>query len=412
MISQIDKTELLERFLHYVSFDTQSKPHAKHSPSSVGQMKLAMQLQKELTQLGLENVEVSKYAVVTAFLPANDPNLTKTIGLIAHLDTSPQCRGKNVRPEVIEQYRGGDIALGIGEEFISPVYYSFMQKLVGQTLIVADGTTLLGADNKAGIAEIMTALSILQKENIPHCNIRVAFTPDEEIGLGIHYFPMEKFSCDWAYTIDGGEVGELEYENFNAATAKVRFFGRNIHTGYAKGKMLNALTLACEFQQVFPVDEVPEKTDGKAGFYHLEDFSGDIEQVDLTYLIRDFDEQNFAQRKVFIKSQVEKFNAKKGLKKPIELEIQDSYQNMYDVVKNVPQSIELADRAMKAVGIKPNHKPIRGGTDGAFLAFEGLACPNIFTGGYNFHSKHELVSLQGMEKTVQVIIEMLKCKDL
>lgn len=185
MISQIDKTELLERFLHYVSFHTQSKPHAKHSPSSVGQMKLAMQLQKELIQLGLENVEVSKYAVVTAFLPANDPNLTKTIGLVAHLDTSPQCSGKNVRPEVIEEYRGGDIALGIGEEFISPVYYSFMQKLVGQTLIVTDGTTLLGADNKAGIAEIMTALSILQKENIPHCNIRVAFTPDEEIGLGI-----------------------------------------------------------------------------------------------------------------------------------------------------------------------------------------------------------------------------------
>ena len=372
MISQIDKTELLERFLHYVSFHTQSKPHAKHSPSSVGQMKLAMQLQKELIQFGLENVEVSKYAVVTAFLPANDPNLTKTIGLVAHLDTSPQCSGKNVRPEVIEEYRGGDIALGIGEEFISPVYYSFMQKLVGQTLIVTDGTTLLGADNKAGIAEIMTALSILQKENIPHCNIRVAFTPDEEIGLGIHYFPMEKFSCDWAYTIDGGEVGELEYENFNAATAKVRFFGRNIHTGYAKGKMLNALTLACEFQQVFPVDEVPEKTDGKAGFYHLEDFFGDIEQVELTYLIRDFDEQNFAQRKAFIKNQVEKFNAKKGLKKPIELEIQDSYQNMYDVVKNVPQSIELADRAMKAVGIKPNHKPIRGGTDGAFLASKVL----------------------------------------
>ncbi len=328
MISQIDKTELLERFLHYVSFHTQSKPNAKHSPSSVGQMKLAMQLQKELIQFGLENVEVSKYAVVTAFLPANDPNLTKTIGLVAHLDTSPQCSGKNVRLEVIEEYRGGDIALGIGEEFISPVYYSFMQKLVGQTLIVTDGTTLLGADNKAGIAEIMTALSILQKENIPHCNIRVAFTPDEEIGLGIHYFPMEKFSCDWAYTIDGGEVGELEYENFNAATAKVRFFGRNIHTGYAKGKMLNALTLACEFQQVFPVDEVPEKTDGKAGFYHLEDFFGDIEQVELTYLIRDFDEQNFAQRKAFIKNQVEKFNAKKGLKKPIELEIQDSYQNV------------------------------------------------------------------------------------
>jgi len=407
-----NNNELLQRFLTYVAFDTQSKSSAKHSPSSPGQMKLALHLQQELIELGLQDVNVTKHAVITAYLPSNHPDLTQTIGFISHLDTSPQCSGKNVQPEVIENYRGGDIALGLGEEFISPVYYPFLHQLIGKTLIVTDGTTLLGADNKAGIAEIMTALSVLQQENIPHCNIRVAFTPDEEIGLGIHYFPMEKFSCDWAYTIDGGEVGELEYENFNAATAKVRFFGRSIHPGYAKGKMVNALTLACEFQQVFPVDEVPEKTDGKAGFYHLEDFSGDIEQVELTYLIRDFDEQNFVQRKTFIQSQVEKFNAKKGLKKPIELEIQDSYQNMYDVVKNVPQSIELADRAMKAVGIKPSHKPIRGGTDGAFLASKGLACPNIFTGGYNFHSKHELVSLQSMEKTVQVIIEMLKCKEM
>lgn len=412
MLSATDKTELLERFLYYVSFDTQSKPHAKHSPSSPGQMKLAQQLQKELQELGLEQVEVSKHAVVTAFLPANDPALTTTIGLMAHLDTSPQCSGKNVQPEVIENYRGGDIALGIGDEFISPVYYPFLQKLVGKTLIVTDGTTLLGADNKSGIAEIMTALSQIQRENLPHCNIRVAFTPDEEIGLGIHYFPMEKFQCDWAYTIDGGEVGELEYENFNAATAKVTFYGRSIHPGYAKNKMVNAITLACEFQQAFPVDEVPEKTDGKAGFYHLEDFHGDIEQVELTYIIRDFDQQGFAQRKQFIQQQVARFNAKKGLKMPVELSLEDSYKNMYDTVKKVPQSIELADRAMKACGIKPNHKPIRGGTDGAFLAEKGLACPNIFTGGYNFHSKHEFISLEGMEKAVEVIVEMVKCKDL
>lgn len=412
MISATDKTELLERFLYYVSFDTQSKPHAKYSPSSPGQMKLAQQLQKELQELGLEQVEVSKHAVVTAFLPANDPALTTTIGLMAHLDTSPQCSGKNVQPEVIENYRGGDIALGIGDEFISPVYYPFLQKLVGKTLIVTDGTTLLGADNKSGIAEIMTALSVIQRENLPHCNIRVAFTPDEEISLGIHYFPMEKFQCDWAYTIDGGEVGELEYENFNAATAKVTFYGHSIHPGYAKNKMVNAITLACEFQQAFPADEVPEKTDGKAGFYHLEDFHGDIEQVELTYIIRDFDQQGFAQRKQFIQQQVAAFNAKKGLKMPVELSLEDSYKNMYDTVKKVPQSIELADRAMKACGIQPNHKPIRGGTDGAFLAEKGLACPNIFTGGYNFHSKHEFISLEGMEKAVEVIVEMVKCKDL
>lgn len=410
MITPDNKTQLLNRFLHYVSFDTQSKPNAKHSPSSPGQMKLAKQLQQELLQLGLEQVEVSKHAVVTAFLPANHPDYTRTIGLIAHLDTSPQCSGKNVRPEVIENYRGGDIALGIGEEFISPVYYHFMQQLVGQTLIVADGTTLLGADNKAGIAEIMTALAIIQQENLPHCHLRIAFTPDEEIGLGIQYFPIEQFPCDWAYTIDGGAVGELEYENFNAATAKVIFHGRSIHPGYAKGKMVNALTLACEFQQHFPADEVPEKTDGKAGFFHLESFTGTQEHVELTYLIRDFDAAGFEARKQFIQNWVAEFNKQKRLKKTVELVLQDSYKNMFETVQKVPQSIELADRAMKQCGIKPNHQPIRGGTDGAFLAEKGLACPNIFTGGYNFHSKHELISLEGMEKAVEVIIEMTNCK--
>lgn len=412
MILPEDKRALLTRFLNYVAFDTQSKPSAKHSPSSQGQMKLAQYLQKELVQLGLEDVNVSKYAVVTAFLPANRQHLTRTIGLIAHLDTSPQCSGKNVQPEVIENYRGGDIALGIGEEFVSPVYYPFMQQLVGKTLIVTDGTTLLGADNKAGIAEMMTALSILQKNDIPHCNIRIAFTPDEEIGLGVHYFPMDQFQCDWAYTIDGGEVGELEYENFNAATAKLCFYGRSIHPGYAKGKLINALTLACEFQQSFPAEEVPERTEGKAGFYHLESFQGDIERVELSYLIRDFDEKAFEERKQFILQQVEKFNAQKRLKKAVDVTIYDSYKNMYNVVRQVPQSIELADRAMKACGIKPIHKPIRGGTDGAFLASKGLACPNIFTSGYNFHSKHELISLEGMEKAVEVIMEIVQCKEV
>ena len=257
-----DNNKLLERFLTYVAFDTQSKSSAKHSPSSAGQMKLALHLQQELIELGLQDVNVTKHAVVTAYLPSNHPDLTQTIGFISHLDTSPQCSGKNVQPEVIENYRGGDIALGLGEEFISPVYYPFLHQLIGKTLIVTDGTTLLGADNKAGIAEIMTVLSVLQRKNIPHCNIRVAFTPDEEIGLGMHYFPLEDFPCDWAYTIDGGEVGELEYENFNAATAKITFKGRSIHPGYAKNKLVNALTLACEFQQGFPKDDVPEKTSG------------------------------------------------------------------------------------------------------------------------------------------------------
>jgi len=371
-----NNNELLQRFLTYVAFDTQSKSSAKHSPSSPGQMKLALHLQQELIELGLQDVSVTKHAVVTAYLPSNHPDLTQTIGFISHLDTSPQCSGKNVQPEVIENYRGGDIALGLGEEFISPVYYPFLHQLIGKTLIVTDGTTLLGADNKAGIAEIMTALSVLQRENISHCNIRVAFTPDEEIGLGMHYFPLED------------------------------------HPGYAKNKLVNALTLACEFQQGFPKDDVPEKTSGKEGFFHLDDFKGDIEKVELHYLIRDFDQAKFEQRKAFIYQLVEKFNREKSLKDPVECVIEDSYKNMYDTVKNVPQAIKLADAAMKACGITPNHKPIRGGTDGAFLAEKGLACPNIFTGGYNFHSKHELVTLEGMEKAVEVVIKIANCKDL
>ena len=406
------KNSLLQRFLHYVSFDTQSKPSAKHSPSSAGQMKLAQALQQELTELGLKDVKVSKHAVVTAYLPTNRPELSHTIGFIAHLDTSPECSGKNVQPEVIEHYRGGDIALGIGEEFISPAFYPFMHQLIGKTLIVTDGTTLLGADNKAGIAEIMTALEMIQKENLPHCNLRIAFTPDEEIGLGMQYFPLEDFPCDWAYTIDGGEVGELEYENFNAATAKIYITGRSIHSGYAKGKMINALALACDFHQGFSKDEVPEKTAGKEGFFHLNHLAGDIEKAELHYLIRDFDAASFETRKQFVQDWTAKFNAEKGLKQRVECVIQDSYKNMYEAVKKVPQAISIAEKAMDICGVKAIHKPIRGGTDGAFLSEKGLACPNIFTGGYNFHSKHELISLEGMEKAVEVITEIVKFKKM
>ncbi|MGC7589782.1 peptidase T [Bisgaard Taxon 46] len=406
MLTEQHEYQLLERFLHYTTYDTQSKLGAKTSPSSPGQLKLAKHLQQELFAIGLENIEVSKNAVVTAFLPSNINKNSPTIGLIAHLDTATQCSGKNVQAEVIENYRGGDIALGTGEEFISPVHYHFLHKLVGNTLIVADGNTLLGADNKAGIAEIMTALSILKEGHFPHCNIRVAFTPDEEIGLGMQFFPLEQFNCDWAYTIDGGEVGELEYENFNAATAIVTIEGKNIHTGSAKDKLVNALALACEFQQGFPENETPEKTEGKEGFYHLSEFSGDVERVELQYLIRDFEQVNFLQRKQFIQHLVDEFNQKKQLAKPVTLDIQDSYKNMYEMVKKVPQSVELADQAMKKAGISPHHKAIRGGTDGAWLAEKGLACPNIFTGGYNFHSKHELITLEGMKNAVEVIVNL------
>ncbi|MDP9500876.1 peptidase T [Bisgaard Taxon 45] len=408
MLNQQQTYKLLERFLHYTTYDTQSKMGAKLSPSSPGQLKLAKHLQQELFALGLQDIDISKHAVVTAFLPSNVDPSSPTIGLIAHLDTATQCSGKNVQAEVIEHYRGGDIALGVGDEFISPAHYHFLHQLIGKTLVVADGNTLLGADNKAGIAEIMTALAVLKEENIPHCNIRVAFTPDEEIGLGMQFFPLDKFQCDWAYTIDGGEVGELEYENFNAATAIVTIEGVNIHTGSAKDKMINALTLACEFQQGFPPDQTPERTEGKQGFYHLSHFSGQVEKAELHYLIRDFDRVRFEQRKVFIQQLVEHFNQQKQLKKPITLEMKDSYKNMNEVVQTVPQSVELADKAMRACGIEPIHKAIRGGTDGAWLAEQGLACPNIFTGGYNFHSKHELITLEGMQSAVNVMMTIAR----
>ena len=356
----------------------------------------------------MQEIELNKHAVLTAFLPSNVDPHAPTIGLIAHLDTSPDCSGKHVQPEVIDNYRGGDIALGIGEEFISPVYYPFLHQLVGKTLIVTDGKTLLGADNKAGIAEIMTALYRLKTENLPHCNIRVAFTPDEEIGLGMQFFPFERFSCDWAYTIDGGAVGELEYENFNAASAKITFHGCNIHPGYAKHKMINALALACEFQNAFPATEVPEQTEQREGFFHLHHFDGTIEKVELQYLIRDFDSAHFEKRKQFIRDLVEKFNRQKRLLKPVELVLTENYKNMYEVVKQVPQAIALADSAMKQCNITPHHKLIRGGTDGAWLAEKGLACPNVFTGGYNFHSKHELITLEGMKDAVNVIVKLLE----
>ena len=404
----LSKEPVLERFFNYVAYDTQSKLGAKNSPSSSGQLTLAKHLQQELVALGLQDIALSKHCVLTAFLPSNVDLNAPTIGLISHLDTSPDCSGKNVQPEVIENYRGGDIALGIGEEFISPVYYPFLHQLIGKTLIVTDGNTLLGADNKSGIAEIMTALYRLKTENLPHCNIRIAFTPDEEIGLGMQFFPFDDFPCDWAYTIDGGEVGELEYENFNAASAKVTFYGRNIHTGSAKNKLTNALALACEFQQSFPQAETPENTEQREGFFHLNHFSGDIEKAELHYLIRDFDGAEFEKRKQFICDLVFQFNQQKRLPKAIELELTDSYKNMYETVKQVPQSIVLADLAMKQCGITPNHKLIRGGTDGAWLAEKGLACPNIFTGGYNFHSKHELITLEGMKDAVNVIVKVVE----
>ncbi|MGR3808689.1 peptidase T. Metallo peptidase. MEROPS family M20B [Pasteurella testudinis DSM 23072] len=396
---------LLNRFFSYIAFDTQSRPDAQKSPSSIGQLRLAEQLVEELEQLGLAEIKLSRYGIVTALLPSNCGS-KKTIGFIAHLDTSPQMSGKNVKAELIQEYRGGDIALGKGDDYISPVDYHFLRQLVGDSLIVTDGNTLLGADNKAGIAEIMTALEQLIDSKMPHANIRLAFTPDEEIGLGMDFFPFADFACDWAYTIDGGELGELQVENFNAAGVQILIQGRSAHPGEAKDKMINALALACDFHQYLPKDEVPEKTAGREGFFHLDKIEGDVEQVRMHYLIREFDAQRFKIRKQQFHQWAEEFADKHGLQQRFHCEITDNYKNMYEVISKVPQALELAKNAMRDCGITPLEKPIRGGTDGAKLAIMGIACPNIFTGGYNFHSKYELASVQSMQSAVDVIVKI------
>ena len=399
------REKLLNRFFTYIGFDTQSKPEASKSPSSIGQLRLAEHLVEELELLGLSDVKLSRHSVVTALLPSNCGS-NKTIGFISHLDTSPQISGKNVKAELIQEYRGGDIALGKGDEYISPADYHFLHQLVGDSLIVTDGNTLLGADNKAGIAEIMTALEQLIDSKIQHANIRVAFTPDEEIGLGMDFFPLSDFECDWAYTIDGGELGELQVENFNAASVDIRIQGHSAHPGEAKGKMVNALALACDFHQFLPKDEVPEKTEQRQGFFHLDRLEGDIEQVRMHYLIREFDAQRFKQRKQQFQHWVVQFTEQHGLQQKLFCQIHDSYKNMHDVISQVPQALELAKNAMRSCNITPLEKPVRGGTDGAKLAQLGIACPNIFTGGYNFHSKYELASVRSMQSAVDVIAKI------
>jgi tripeptide aminopeptidase len=398
--------KLLERFLHYVSLDTQSKPGVKHVPSSEGQWKLLRLLKTQLEELKLTDVTLSDRGTLMATLPANVADDVPPIGFISHVDTSPDFSGKNVNPQIVENYRGGDIALGIGDEVLSPVMFPVLHQLLGQTLITTDGKTLLGADDKAGVAEIMTALAILRQQNIPHGDIRIAFTPDEEVGKGAKYFDVEAFNAHWAYTVDGGGVGELEYENFNAASVSIRIVGNNVHPGSAKGVMVNALSLATRIQAALPGDETPECTDGYDGFYHLHSMKGSVERAEMHYIIRDFDRERFEARKRTMMEIAKKVG--KGLHPDcyIELTIEDSYYNMHDKVAAHPHILDLARQAMVDCGIEPQMKPIRGGTDGAQLSFKGLPCPNLFTGGYNYHGKHEFVTLEGMEKAVAVIVRI------
>lgn len=397
---------LLDRFLNYVSYDTQSKSHARQVPSTDGQSRLAEVLQNELRELGFQDVTLSEYGCVMASLPSNVDWPTPAIGFIAHMDTSPDFTAKNVNPQIVENYRGGDIALGSGEEILSPVMFPVLHQLTGHTLITTDGKTLLGADDKAGVAEIMTAMARLAQGSKPHGKICVAFTPDEEIGKGTVHFDVAGFGADWAYTMDGGGVGEFEFENFNAASATVKITGNNVHPGTAKGVMVNALELAMRFHAEIPPQETPEHTSGYEGFYHLHQIKGSVERAELHYIVRDFDADNFAARKKTLQDIGKRLGRGLAANCAIEVTLEDSYYNMREKVEAHPYIIELALQAMRDCDIEPEVKPIRGGTDGASLSFKGLPCPNIFTGGYNYHGKHEFASLDNMEKAVAVIMRI------
>ncbi|WP_318410281.1 peptidase T [Photobacterium leiognathi] len=400
--------KLLERFFRYVQIDTQSNGSVAACPSTAGQFNLAQQLKSEMEALGLSDISLDEHCYLMARLPANTSADIPAIGFIAHMDTAPDASGLNVKPQIVENYQGGDIALGIGDEVLSPIQYPDLNTLHGHNIITTDGTTLLGADNKAGVAEIMTAIAYLVAHpEIKHGDICIGFTPDEEIGRGADLFDVEKFNAQWAYTIDGGPVGELEFENFNATSADVICYGTNVHPGTAKGKMVNAMNIAAQFQLMMPSDETPETTEGYEGFYHLKSMKASVAKTELGYIIRDFSREGQEQRKAFMQQKVDELNAQLE-KGRVELVLTDSYFNMREMVEPYPHIIELAKDAMIDCDVKPEIKPIRGGTDGARLSFKGLPCPNIFTGGYNFHGIHEFITIEGMEKAVEVIVKLVE----
>lgn len=398
---------IVERFLKYVSFDTQAKEDAGVTPSTPGQMLFAEYLKEELTTLGLEEVELDTNGYLYATLPANTDKEVPTIGFIAHMDTSPDMSGKDVSPRIVEKYDGTDIVLCQEEGIIlSPAQFPELLVHKGEDLIVTNGKTLLGADDKAGIAEIVSAIVYLQQHpEIKHGKIRIAFNPDEEIGLGAHKFDVQKFGCEWAYTMDGGEVGELEFENFNAASAKITFKGRNVHPGYAKDKMINSMLVANQFIAMLPEDETPAHTEGYEGFYHLIGISGEVEQTSVTYIIRDHDRARFELRKQNMQAWVDQLNEAWG-ETVATLEMRDQYYNMREKIEPVMHIIDTAFQAMKAVGVEPHVKAIRGGTDGAQLSFMGLPCPNVFAGGLNFHGRYEFLPIQSMKKAMNVVVKI------
>ena len=396
---------ITERFLNYTKFDTQSAEDSQSVPSTAKQLVFAEYLKKELEAEGLSDVEMDDKGYIYATLKSNVKHKVPTIGFISHYDTSPDCSGADIKAQIVEKYDGKDILLSEGI-VSSPRQFPELLSHVGEDLIVTDGTTLLGADDKAGIAEIVQAMVYLQEhKEIPHGDIRITFNPDEEIGMGAQHFDVERFGCEWAYTMDGGDVGELEFENFNAASAKIIIKGVSVHPGYAKGKMVNASLLAAEFVGLQPKDETPETTEGYQGFFHLTGLQSNVEHATLSYIIRDHDRDRFEERKRLIQSAVAKMNERHG-EGTVSCEMRDQYYNMKEKIDPQMHVIDLVLHAMQAVGVAPKVKPIRGGTDGAQLSFRGLPCPNIFAGGVNFHGPYEFVSIQSMEKAMQVIVKI------
>lgn len=401
----INKQQIIDRFINYVTIDTESDPNNPKFPSTEKQWDLARLLEKELKKIGLKDVELDENCYLMATLPGNLEYEVPTIGFVSHIDTSPDFTGKNVKPQIVKDYDGKDILLNKEDNIIlSPDYFDDLNQYIGQTLITTNGKTLLGADDKAGVTEIVTAMEyLINNPDIKHGKIRICFTPDEEVGKGAHLFDVGKFGADWAYTMDGSQIGELEYENFNAASAKVTINGKIVHPGYAKNKMINSMLIANEFMSALPSDEVPEKTEGYEGFFHLHNITGSVEQTVLEYIIRDHDFDLFEKKKYLIQKIA--FDLNNNLKnESIQVEIKNQYFNMKEKVEPVFHIIEIAEEVMKNLGITPLIKPIRGGTDGSQLSYKGLPCPNIFAGGHNFHGRFEYVPVESMIKATEVII--------
>ena len=403
----LDKKHILNRFIRYVKIDTESDPKSTSTPSTLKQWNLANKLVEELKAIGMQDVSIDANAYIMATLPSNVPHKVPTIGFVSHFDTSPDFTAANVKPQIIENYDGSAIVLNKKENIVlSPDYFEDLLLYKGQTLITTDGTTLLGADDKAGVTEIISAMEyLIQHPEIKHGKIRIGFTPDEEVGKGAHMFDVEKFGAEWAYTMDGSQVGELEYENFNAAGAKVTINGKIVHPGYAKGKMINSMLIANEFISGLPKNEIPQETEGYEGFFHLHSMEGEVEKTTLEYIIRDHDLKLFEERKVTFQKVADVLNKKLG-SNLVEVEIKDQYFNMREKIEPVMHIVDIAEDAMKQLNIKPLIKAIRGGTDGSQLSYKGLPCPNIFAGGHNFHGRYEYVAAESLQLATDVIIKI------